>query len=90
MGAERTFLTPKHTQSSMPANVPSLDEFDAEIEIYRVGMLSSKLLQLKNVLELNIFLLKIVYFFHSLTQTVKTLQYELKKYNVLSMSAQCS
>ena len=41
MGAERTFLTPKHTQSSMPANVPSLDEFDAEIEIYRVGMLSS-------------------------------------------------
>ncbi|XP_053409232.1 uncharacterized protein LOC123561373 isoform X4 [Mercenaria mercenaria] len=35
--AERTFLTPKHTQANMPSNVPSLDEFDAEIEIYRTA-----------------------------------------------------
>ena len=35
--AERTFLTPKHAQANMPSNVPSLDEFDAEIEIYRVS-----------------------------------------------------
>ena len=34
--AERTFLTPKNTQTNLSANVPSLDEFDAEIEIYRV------------------------------------------------------
>ncbi|XP_052258855.1 uncharacterized protein LOC127863384 isoform X2 [Dreissena polymorpha] len=35
--AERTFLTPKHAQANMPSNVPSLDEFDAEIEIYRTA-----------------------------------------------------
>lgn len=34
--AERTFLTPKNTQTNLATNVPSLDEFDAEIEIYRV------------------------------------------------------
>jgi hypothetical protein len=35
--AERTFLTPKNKQESEPTNIPSLDEFDAEIEIYRVS-----------------------------------------------------
>ena len=35
--AERTFLTPKNTQTNLTANIPSLDEFDAEIEIYRVS-----------------------------------------------------
>ena len=39
--AERTFLTPKNTQTNLTANVPSLDEFDAEIEIYRVSCFSS-------------------------------------------------
>jgi len=34
--AERTFLTPKHSHSNMLSNVPSIDEFDAEIEIIRV------------------------------------------------------
>ena len=38
--AERTFLTPKNTQTNLSTNVPSLDEFDAEIEIYRVSLLT--------------------------------------------------
>ncbi|XP_078672103.1 uncharacterized protein LOC144911712 isoform X1 [Branchiostoma floridae x Branchiostoma belcheri] len=33
--AERSFLTPKHATSNM--NVPSLDDFDNEIDIYRVA-----------------------------------------------------
>ena len=32
---ERTFLTPK--QGEAEENVPSLDEFDTEIDIYRVS-----------------------------------------------------
>ncbi|KAL3885754.1 hypothetical protein ACJMK2_025795 [Sinanodonta woodiana] len=35
--AERTFLTPKNQQTDISMNVPSLDEFDAEIEIYRTA-----------------------------------------------------
>jgi len=34
--AERSFLTPK-TSRDLEPNVPSLDEFDAEIDIYRVS-----------------------------------------------------
>lgn len=33
--AERSFLTPKHAQET-EVDMPSLDEFDAEIDIYRV------------------------------------------------------
>jgi len=33
--AERTFLTPKATMVGEKSNVPSLDEFDQEIDIYR-------------------------------------------------------
>lgn len=38
--AERTFLTPKNQQEEVSSNIPSLDEFDAEIEIYRVCLIS--------------------------------------------------
>ena len=34
--AEKSFLTPKHSTESH-ANIPSLDEFDSEIDIYRVS-----------------------------------------------------
>ena len=34
--AERTFLTPKGAIEGEKSNVPSLDEFDNEIDIYRV------------------------------------------------------
>jgi hypothetical protein len=34
--AERTFLTPKGVVDGEKSNVPSLDEFDNEIDIYRV------------------------------------------------------
>ena len=34
--AERTFLTPKGATEGEKSNVPSLDEFDNEIDIYRV------------------------------------------------------
>lgn len=35
--AERSFLTPRNLQEGdLPENMPSLDEFDAEIDIYRV------------------------------------------------------
>ena len=34
---QRTFLTPRHDSASSQANVPTLDEFDAEIDIYRVS-----------------------------------------------------
>jgi len=34
--AERTFLTPKNLQEDETTNIPTLDEFDAEIEIYMV------------------------------------------------------
>ena len=41
--AERTFLTPK-SMDKVSMNVPSLDEFNAEIDIYRVrGILDKKL-----------------------------------------------
>nr|XP_022320176.1 dynein beta chain, flagellar outer arm-like isoform X6 [Crassostrea virginica] len=35
--AERTFLTPKNQQEEVSSNIPSLDEFDSEIEIYRTA-----------------------------------------------------
>ncbi|CAH1797693.1 unnamed protein product [Owenia fusiformis] len=35
--AEKTFLTPKQSREAVPINVPSLDEFDAEIDIYRTA-----------------------------------------------------
>ena len=35
--AERTFLTPKGATDVEKSNVPSLDEFDNEIDIYRVS-----------------------------------------------------
>ena len=35
--AERTFLTPKAMQEGEKSNVPSLDEFDSEIDTYRVS-----------------------------------------------------
>ena len=36
VSTQRTFLTPRHDSASSQANVPTLDEFDAEIDIYRV------------------------------------------------------
>ena len=35
---ERTFLTPRHDSGHGETNVPTLDEFDAEIDIYRVKL----------------------------------------------------
>ena len=35
---ERTFLTPKKEGRDADSNIPSLDEFDAEIDIYRVNV----------------------------------------------------
>jgi hypothetical protein len=36
LSERRAFLTPKNFQEDDQAEIPSLDEFDAEINIYRV------------------------------------------------------
>ena len=47
--AERSFLTPKESKE-MESNVPSLDEFDTEVDIYRVSRKAQLLSALLTVL----------------------------------------
>ena len=47
--AERTFLTPKNLEMEEMTDVPSLDEFDSEIQLYRVCSLLLRYLYITRI-----------------------------------------